>query len=383
MYDANASYEENYQRGPQAALAKGGALPRIAFLEEPRFTFLGLPVHVPFGIPAGPLLHSGFVRAACEAGFCVPVYKTVRSRAHPSHPYPNVLSLRSPLTSLLASLLVEERAEPPRVVGLPFAQADYATPETLSISNSFGVPSKDPGEWQRDVGTLAPALKTWPGHQLCLSFQGTRTGPSFDDFVADTCVAAKAAGACATSAGFSLLEINLSCPNEKGSPIFKNVGQSLALLGAVRKALAPWPGLKLIAKIGVLSDAQTLEFVRGVRGGIISAVSAINTVPARIEGPSGGIALGSGDAIGGVCGALIFEQGMQMVRRLAASRRSQGIGSDELAIIAVGGVMSVREFALYTAIGADLVQAATGAMWNPCLAQDIARSCGVPFRVLA
>ena len=53
--------------------------------------FLGQPVRVPFGIPAGPVLNARFVAAAFRWGYDLVHYKTVRSRAWPAHPAPHVL----------------------------------------------------------------------------------------------------------------------------------------------------------------------------------------------------------------------------------------------------------------------------------------------------
>lgn len=43
----------------------------------------------------------------------------------------------------------------------------------------------------------------------------------------------------------------------------------------------------------------------------------------------------------------------------------------DFAIIGVGGVMTPEDYLEYKNAGADIVQSATGAMWNPYLAQEI------------
>ncbi len=370
MYDPMLTYEQNYVAGPQARVQKSGHLPHIRYLDAPRFEFLGVPLHLPLGIPAGPLLNASYVNAALNAGFCLPVYKTVRALEWPSHPKPNVLEIESQWPSLVQQL------QPQKVVGREIDSLQVPFRAPLSISNSFGVPSQNPEIWKQDFAKCTPQV----GSQVVLSFQGTRRkeANTFDAFVEDTCGAALWAAQSARNLNQKFLEVNLSCPNEKGEPIFKNIPKALALLNALKQTLSQFSELKLIAKIGVLNDAETLAFVRGGVG-IVDAIAAINTVPATIISPSGEIALGSGDSVGGVCGALIFEEGMQMMRRLVAARRASGLSSREISLIAVGGVMGVREFALYTAVGADLVQAATGAMWNLLLAQEIARSAGLHF----
>jgi len=100
MYNPNVSYEENYQNGPQKEWLPHGGFPQIKYLGSPKYSFLGVPLYIPFGVPAGPLLNAKYMRAALEAGFCLPVYKTVRSHFTKSHPWPNVLRVRAADKSL-------------------------------------------------------------------------------------------------------------------------------------------------------------------------------------------------------------------------------------------------------------------------------------------
>src|SRR5258706_15385856 len=90
FYDPLRTYEENYSKGPFGAFADGKRTERQG---EPGFKFLGNDVYLPFGIPAGPLLNSAYIKAAFEKGFDVCVYKTVRTKAHPCHPWPNVVAV--------------------------------------------------------------------------------------------------------------------------------------------------------------------------------------------------------------------------------------------------------------------------------------------------
>ena len=98
FYDVSRSYEDNYEQGPFGVFAEAlkdgnGADAAGTTSEGALATFLGQPVNLPFGIPAGPLLNSRFTTAAFRMGFDLATYKTVRSRAWGCNPFPNVLAV--------------------------------------------------------------------------------------------------------------------------------------------------------------------------------------------------------------------------------------------------------------------------------------------------
>lgn len=369
MYDANASYEHNYERGPSAALVAGGKLPLIEYVDAPCFSFLGVPLHIPFGIPAGPLLNSAYVATALDAGFCLPTYKTVRTRAYASHPFPNVLSVTPPTQGL-------HSFADNRVVARFFKAADYQNSHALSITNSFGVPSKDPDVWRKDYLTLARPRE---GSAVVLSFQGTReSGASFEDFLADISLATKLAASTVEQAGGKILELNLSCPNEQGEPLFYDVERSARVLATAREVIKGTK-IKLIAKIGALESQKAHDFVFETRG-LVDALSAINTVACTILGEDGKTVLGSGAQKGGVCGNAIFRAGVETIAALSKARRTLKMEREELELIGVGGVSTVAHFEAYLDAGASCVQSATGAMWNLGLARDVASHLKVKFK---
>jgi len=57
-----------------------------------------------------------------------------------------------------------------------------------------------------------------------------------------------------------------------------------------------------------------------------------------------------------------------MTGRLRNLRDELGM---KFAIVGVGGVSGAEDFKKYHEAGADAVMSATGAMWNPMLAQEI------------
>ena len=78
FYDVSRSYEDNYEQGPFGAFAEalkdGNGADAAGTTSEGASegalaTFLGQPVNLPFGIPAGPLLNSRFTYGRFPHGF--------------------------------------------------------------------------------------------------------------------------------------------------------------------------------------------------------------------------------------------------------------------------------------------------------------------------
>jgi dihydroorotate dehydrogenase (NAD+) catalytic subunit len=61
LYDDRLDFEENKARGPFGDYAGGG--PPYKDKGEPKYDFFGQPVYSPFGIGAGPLPSSRFIKA--------------------------------------------------------------------------------------------------------------------------------------------------------------------------------------------------------------------------------------------------------------------------------------------------------------------------------
>ncbi len=350
FYNPNLSYEENYDKGPFGAFAEEKAwFPS----SSPTHSFLGIPLFFPFGIPAGPLLNRNFTQAAFKLGFPVATYKTVRSAVHPSHPYPNVMSVK------VDGDLTLEKAKVPLV-----ADTQYIKP--LSITNSFGVPSKSPELWQDDMRLAVKDAQE--GQLLIGSFQGTSKGAGAEAFIQDCVQTAQLVA----ETGVQVLEINLSCPNEGTSNL---LCFDLERVEQVVRAIKEKISLPLILKIAYFADQEQLKRMVVDIGSLVEGLSAINTIPATIVDKDGNQALpGKGRAVSGVCGTAIQWAGLEMVTRLKELRSQHNL---KFSIVGVGGVMQVSDYQAYRQAGADLVMSATGAMWNPYLAQEIAKSEGV------
>src|SRR6185295_19841719 len=128
-YRINETYDWNYAHAP--ALSSAVSVPAV----PGAWDFCGIPLCSPLGMPAGPLLNSGWILYYAALGFDVLTYKTVRSSARASHALPNLLPVSSaPLTPGAATVV-----------------ADPQRPDPDSWAISFGMPSKDPVVWQQDV----------------------------------------------------------------------------------------------------------------------------------------------------------------------------------------------------------------------------------------
>ena len=350
FYDPTKSYEENYDFGPYGAFADGKVFEQKG---EPKADFLGHKVYAPFGIPAGPLLNSKFCKAAFEKGFDICVYKTVRSDIFPCHPFPNVLAIHPE-----GDLTFEELKKP------LIADATYTEP--LSITNSFGVPSKSAPVWQEDVKKAVAAAGK--GQVLVLSFMGTvKPSQTETEFVDDYILAARLS----VETGALVLETNLSCPNigNEGLVCY-NLDITQKIVKGIRAVIG---NRKFILKVGYYQDDKDLERLGEIANEYADSVSGINTLQGEIRDAKGEQALPGSPARlrSGVCGIGIKWAGLDFVRRLAAIREKRGF---KFSIEGVGGVLTPADYKEYRNAGADSVMSATGAMWNPFLAQEIKKA---------
>jgi dihydroorotate dehydrogenase (NAD+) catalytic subunit len=347
FYDPTKTYDENYTVGPFGAFADGEVFPDRG---EPKYELLGFKVHMPFGIPAGPLLNSAYMKGALEKWFDLPVYKTVRSDVFPCHPFPNVLAVHPE-----GDLTFEEAKTTPLVT-----DTDYRAP--LSITNSFGVPSKAVPVWQEDF-KRAQSFEG-EGQVSILSFMGTvRKGQTHDEFVADYIDA----GRKAAETGAKILEVNLSCPNigNEGLVCY-DLSTTEEVCKGLRAAIGKTP---LLLKVGYYESNDDIARLAEIAARYAQGVAAINTIQAAVIDAQGNQALpGENRARSGICGASIKWAGLSMTERLAKARSRAGAS---FAVVGVGGVTVAKDFQEYRSAGADAVMSATGAMWNPYLAREI------------
>jgi dihydroorotate dehydrogenase len=350
FYNPKISYDKNYADGPFGAFANGKIYKQSGI---PKVDFLGQKVFLPFGIPAGPLINSKFVKGAFEKGFDICVYKTVRAQIFPCHPFPNVLAVHFggknlTLERLKNSIVADENYEDP-----------------ISITNSFGVPSKKSEIWQDDAKEAI--TYAGPGQVMILSFMGTvKEGQTQQEFIEDFAQAAKLAH----ETGAKILEANLSCPNigNEGLVCY-NLEVTEKITKRIRSVIGNTP---LVLKIGYYKEDSDLEKLAAIANEYANDIAGINTLQAKVVDSSGQQALpGPKRSMSGICGHGIKWAGIDTVRRLAKIKDKNNY---KFRITGVGGVTKTDDYFDYRKAGADAVMSATGAMWGPGLAQEIKKA---------
>jgi dihydroorotate dehydrogenase len=187
-----------------------------------------------------------------------------------------------------------------------------------------------------------------------------------EEFIKDHQIAAQKA----LETGAQLLEVNLSCPNIGNEGLIcYNVETSGKIVKAIREVIGDIP---LSVKIGYFQDDVALaHFVENIQN-YVQGIASVNTIPAEVVDENGNQALpGPNRLKSGICGAGIKWAGLEMTRRLHALRKSHGYS---YIIESMGGVMNPDDYQEYKKAGADVVMSATGAMWDPYLAQEIKKS---------
>lgn len=351
FYDPSIDYDSNFDNGPVKVYDDTKPYENEG---EPKYVVLGKKVYSPFGIPAGPLLNSSYIKYAFERGFDVLCYKTQRSIVTKSNQFPQVLYV-----DIDGDLTLEKAAEP--LIGLTETSKSLTD---LSITNSFGNPSRGPEFWVEDL-KKAKSYQS-DGQLLIMSVVGSiQEGFSEVDYWDDFAATAKLAA----DAGVEAIELNLSCPNVATEGVLCYTHDAVVeICKRVKEKIGNTP---VVAKFGYFSTDQQelLEKIVTDASPFLSAISAINTISAPVVDEAGEQALpGPNRLKSGVCGASIKWAGLDMVTRLKALREKLNL---EFEIFGVGGVMTTQDFQAYRKAGADCVQSATGAMWNPHLAQEI------------
>jgi dihydroorotate dehydrogenase len=330
---------------------------------KPKYELFGYSLFSNFGMAACPgAANSHYIRAAFTSGFVILTMKTQRSVAYPANVFPNVLQLE------INEPLTPQRATQPITGRLPYD----INLSNFSIANSCGNNSDGPGDWVPDARQAIQAVT--PGQLLILSVVGTiQEGFSEDDYYADFARTAQLAA----EAGAKVIELNLSCPNVVSEGIVcHNEHAVVEICKRTKEVVGDVP---IVIKIAFFSynQEELLRRILQATRPYISAIAAINTMGAPIVDENGNPAFpGPGREKAGVSGSAIKWAGIDMVNRLAHIRDALGLGYK---IIGIGGVMGPQDYHDYVRAGADAIQSASAAMWNPDLAAQVKQSLHTPY----
>ncbi len=345
VYDPEKSYAENAEFGP--------------FFSQPFPTrpppkkwedFLGFSVSSRIGVPAGPLLNSRWIEFAAKLGFDILIYKTIRSAAFPGHPPPNILYVKRIQNDLAYKL-----EKPPDTI------------ESLTITNSFGMPSKSPEFLMEDIERANKSLAK--GQVLIVSVTAStgKDNSFLEDFVETACLA--------KNAGAKIIEANLSCPNvgAREGALYTNAESVYEFASQIAKAIHPVP---LILKVGKFSHERQLKDVllAAARAGA-RAFSGLNSVSIRVLDHKKEAALGNERPTSGICGSDIRKEALEFTHSAKEIIRKEKL---DLVLIGVGGIMKPQHFDLFFENGADFALSATGMMWDPYLALRYHYQKGTP-----
>ncbi len=351
MYDVARSYAENERHGPFGGYAPDA--PKFAWPEAAavQYDFFGTPVHIPFGVGAGPAPGLPFVQAFWDQGYPIVTYKSVRTSDYPCHEAPNVAWIE--LDQLDPHKTEEPIVTTERSVG------------RLALANSFGIPSHSPAVWQPRI---AETLRAVPyGHALLVAFQGTDRGEGRQAYIDDHVLGVRLLA----ETGAKVIEINLSCPNEGSKQLLCH--DPTMVLDIVRAVRQVEPDVSLLLKLTHYTDPLLLRELVRLVGPYVQGFTAINTVGARVVKPDGRQAFPGGPerAKPGISGVPIKHLGVETVRQLAALRTELNL---PYKIIGLGGIESPADYSDYRAAGADFCMSVTGAIFKPHLLRDIVAS---------
>src|SRR3990172_2703112 len=341
-YDINKSYEWNYRNAP---LFKD-PYPPLRKIQK-RVKLLDFELNSPLGIAAGPLLNSKWIKVYARLGFDILSYKTVRTQRRPSNPKPNCVFVdtRGPLTEdRSAETLRATRRQPMSI-------------REISITNSFGVPSRNPVIWQEDVQRAKRYLDK--GKVLVVSTMGSSEyHPDAPSLIRDFARSA----ALAREAGADIVELDLSCPNSNAveGMVYLDPALSGAISKAAKSELRDTP---LFIKLGNFWKRDPFEAVMKANAEYVNGVVGINTLKMTVLDADGKPAI-PGRPQSGVCGAGIKPSALQFAHWLCETKEKNRY---DFVIIGVGGIMTPEDIDEFLAIGMDAVEVATAAMWDPYL----------------
>jgi dihydroorotate dehydrogenase (NAD+) catalytic subunit len=345
LYDIRKTFEENFRDPPFSLITP----PSRSWPPKTQWhKFLGFSLASRIGAAACAVTTGKGIALLARLGFDVLTYKTIRRRAVPSHPLPNIVYLDK------ETALSEADLDKPIYI-----QENPISEEKIAISNSFGNGCLPPEILIQDIAFAKNNLSE--GQVLIVSVYGE--GESLEAIATEFAEAA----AFARQAGADMIELNLSCPNllKPGEPIYKDADAVHKIIARVLDRIEH--NLPVLVKLGLVSDTYALNkiLVAMARAGA-SGVSAINSVSMRVLNQEQHPAFGK-RIFSGVSGHPIYTLALHVIKKISQINQEQKLG---LAILGMGGITLPEHFNAFFNAGADAALSATGMMWNPYLASQ-------------
>lgn len=337
-YDIRQTYQWNYDNAPAPVELEPADLPGS-------WSFCGLPVSSPLGIPAGPLLNGKWVRYYASLGFDVLTYKTVRSSARACYPLPNLQPVQT--TSLVGG---EQRVSLSETM-----QGSWAV--------SFGMPSASPDVWRKDIEqtrTLLSAEKV-----LSVSVVGSlQPGWSLEELADDYALCAK----WAIESGADCIETNFSCPNvcTRDGQLYQQPEAAALVASRVKQITGSVPYL---IKIGHVPDqSQAQEFLQAVLP-FASGIVMTNSVATTVVDQKQNLLFGGEQR--GICGTATKQASLNQLKIFTDLISKLPAEVDKPHLISCGGISSASDVKQFLAAGAQATHLATAAMCDPLIACQI------------
>ena len=337
-YDIRQSYQWNYENAPLPVEVEPPALPSS-------WSFCGLPVPSPLGIPAGPLLNGKWVLYYASLGFDVLTYKTVRSSARACYPLPNL--------------------QPVQTSPLEGGEQRVSIAETMqgSWAVSFGMPSASPDIWRKDIEQTRKRL---PADKiLSVSVVGSlQPHWSLDELADDYAVCAK----WAIESGADCIETNFSCPNvcTQDGQLYQQPEAAALVASRVKQVTGSVPYLIKIGHLPEKTEADKfLQAVLPFASGIVMTNSVATTVVDQEQN-----LLFDGQQRG-ICGAATKQASLNQLKLFADLVAELPEEVDRPHLISCGGISTADDVIQFLSAGAQATHLATAAMCDPLIACQI------------
>ncbi len=337
------------------------------------YNIFGYAINSPIGVAACPITTSKGIKSISKMGYDIITYKTIRSCEQQCHKAPNIFFVdckrKIRRSDICGKFCAVGEHEPTDLIKRD--NSDSCSDEfldNLTITNSFGISSQDPEETIRDIKLSREMLQD--GQVLIVSVYGSGNTSScakapedrkeqIDDFVKTAKIA--------VAGGAQIIEANLSCPNIADNQ--KLIYQDPILVHDICRAInQEIPEIPLIVKIGLCENLDIMKdiFVAAHNGGA-KGICGINTVPVSVVDELERPVFDEQRKMSGLSGSAIFDLTLEFVKNAKKIIKEEKL---DLKLFATGGVTRWQQFDILLAAGADIVQCATGAMWNKTLALD-------------